>query len=90
MLGDRPHLRDMGLACARSMVKMYDPALGLIPLGRQAEEGAHIGTGETSIDSMQTAPFLYWAAREANDEAMRDVAFHHADRIVNLHLRADD
>ncbi len=90
MLGDRPKLRDNVLACARSLVKMYDPVLGLVPLGSQAEEGAHIGSGETSIDSMQTAPFLYWAAREANDPAMRDVAFHHADRIVGLHLRADD
>lgn len=90
MLGDRPGLRDMALECARSLVKMYDPVLGLIPLGSEAEEGAHIGSAETSIDSMQTAPFLYWAAREANDAAMRDVAFHHADRIVKLHLRADD
>ena len=90
MLGDRPRLRDTGLACARSLVKMYDPMLKLIPLGSQAEEGAHIGSAETSIDSMQTAPFLYWAAREANDAAMREVAFHHADRIVKLHLRADD
>ena len=90
MLGDRPRLREMGLACARSLVKMYDPALQLIPLGGQAEEGSHIGAAETSIDSMQTAPFLYWAAREANDPAMRDVAFHHADRIVALHLRADN
>jgi unsaturated chondroitin disaccharide hydrolase len=90
MLGDRPRLREMGLACARSLVKMYDPVLQLIPLGGQAEEGSHIGTGETSIDSMQTAPFLYWAAHEANDSAMRDIAFHHADRIVALHLRADN
>lgn len=90
MLGDRPRLREMGLACARSLVKMYDPILQLIPLGRQAEEGSHIGTGETSIDSMQTAPFLYWAAKEADDAAMRDIAFHHADRIVALHLRADN
>ena len=90
MLGDRPRLRETGLACARSLVKMYDPVLQLIPLGRQAEEGSHIGTSETSIDSMQTAPFLYWAAKEAGDAAMRDIAFHHADRIVALHLRADN
>ncbi len=90
MLADRPQLRETALACAKSLVKMYNPALGLIPLGSQAEEGAHIGAGETSIDSMQTAPFLYWAARETNDPAMRDVAFHHADRILGLHLRADD
>jgi unsaturated chondroitin disaccharide hydrolase len=90
MLGDRPQLREMALACADSLVKMYDPVLKLIPLGSQAEEGAHIGSGETSIDSMQTAPFLYWAAREANSVAMREVAFNHADRIVGLHLRADN
>jgi unsaturated chondroitin disaccharide hydrolase len=89
LLGDRPRLREMALACARSLVAMYDPVLRLIPLGRQAEEGAHIGSAETSIDSMQAAPFLFWAASEAKDEAMRDVAFHHADRIGALHLRAD-
>lgn len=90
MLGERPRLRDIGLACARSLVKMHDPVLQLIPLGSQAEEGAHIGSAETSIDSMQAAPFLYWAAREAGDAAMREVAFQHADRIVKLHLRTDD
>jgi len=39
---------------------------------------------------MQTAPFLYWAAGEANDANMRDIAHHHADRIVAMHLRADN
>jgi unsaturated chondroitin disaccharide hydrolase len=90
LLRDRPRLREIGLACARSLVAMYEPALGLIPLGRQAEEGAHTGTGETSIDSMQTAPFLYWAASEAGDAAMRDAARHHAGRVLALHLRDDD
>ncbi|MDR7465541.1 MAG: glycosyl hydrolase, partial [Armatimonadota bacterium] len=78
------------LECARSLVKLYDPALRLIPLGRQAEEGSHIGTTETSIDSLQAAPFLFWAARESGDGAMRDAAWNHADRAIALHLRADD
>jgi unsaturated chondroitin disaccharide hydrolase len=90
LLRDRPKMREVALACARSLVGMYDPVLGLIPLGRQAEEGSHIGTAETSIDSMQAAPLLFWAASETTDEAMRDVAFHHADRIGALHLRADN
>jgi len=77
------------LECARSLVKLYDPSLRLIPLGPQAEEGAHIGATETSIDSLQAAPFLFWAAREAGDAAMRDAAFNHADRVIPLHLRAD-
>jgi unsaturated chondroitin disaccharide hydrolase len=90
LLRDRPRLRDIGLACARSLVRMYDPVLQLIPLGSQAEEGSHTGTCETSIDSMQAAPFLFWAAREAGDAAMEEAARHHADRVAALHLRSDD
>jgi len=90
LLRDRPRLREVGLACARSLVRMYDPALRLIPLGNQAEEGSHTGTCETSIDSMQAATFLYWAARQTGDPAMEHAASHHADRVVSLHLRDDD
>ncbi len=90
ILGDRPAFRDMALECARSMVKAFDPTLNLIALGKQAEEGAHIGPGETSIDSMQSATLLYWAAKIANDAPMRTIAFHHADRILSMHLRADN
>ena len=90
MLGDRPDPRAMALECAHAMVRAFDPALGLIALGKQAEEGAHIGTSETSIDSMQSAMLLYWAARTDGDAAMKKIAFQHADRILSLHLRADD
>lgn len=81
--------RGLALLGARSLATLYDPKLRLIPLGRQAEEGAHVGTSETSIDSLQAAPFLFWAAREAGDAALRDVAFSHADRAIALHLRED-
>ena len=90
ILFDDKDARELGLACARSMLPMYDSKLGLIALGSQAEEGAHIGNAETSIDSLQTAPFLYWAARSGGDAAMREVAHHHAKTIIPLHLRADD
>ncbi len=81
--------REIALLAAGSLVDLYDPKLRLIPLGRQAEEGSHIGISETSIDSLQAAPFLFWAAREAADPAMRDIAFNHAARIIPMHLRAD-
>lgn len=90
ILWDDPGARELALACARSLVPMYNPVLKLIPLGSQAEEGAHIGSGETSIDSLQTAPFLFWASRTAGDAKMREVAFHHAETIIPLHLREDD
>ncbi len=71
--------------CAR----LYAPALRLVPLGAQAEEGAHIGATETSIDSLQAAPFLFWAAGATGDAALREVATNHAETIIHLHLRPD-
>ena len=80
--------RDVALACARAYRPLYSPALRLVPLGALAEEGAHTGPAETSIDSLQTAPFLFWAAREGAFE-VRDIALNHAERVIGLHLRDD-
>lgn len=82
--------KDVALAAARSLAAMYNPALKLIPLGSQAEEGGHIGNIETSIDSLHAAPFLFWAARAGGDGAMREVAHHHAATVIPLHLRSDN
>lgn len=80
--------RDVALACARDYRRLYRPALRLVPLGAQAEEGSHIGPAETSIDSLQISPFLFWAAREGAPE-VRDIAVSHAERVIALHLRPD-
>jgi unsaturated chondroitin disaccharide hydrolase len=89
MLHDVPAARDIAVRTAKSLARLYAPALRLVPLGGQAEEGTHIGNTETSIDSLQAAPLLFWAAREAGDAALRDVAVHHAETIIALHLRPD-
>lgn len=90
MFAERPALRAMALECGESLVRQFDAKLGLIPLGGEAEEGAHIGAAETSIDSMQAALFLYWAAKASGKTQMREVARRHAERTLALHLRADD
>ena len=90
ILYDDRDAKDLALAAARSLAAMYDPALKLIPLGSQAEEGGDIGNIETSIDSLHAAPFLFWAARAGGDGALREVAQHHAATIIPLHLRDDD
>lgn len=82
--------KDLALSGARSLTSMYNPALALIPLGSQAEEGGHIGNIETSIDSLQAAPFLFWAARVSADDRMRAIAYRHAATIIPLHQRGDD
>jgi unsaturated chondroitin disaccharide hydrolase len=89
ILHDAPGPREIALETARSLARLYAPALRLVPLGAQAEEGAHVGATETSIDSLQAAPFLFWAAGVTGDATLRDVATHHAETIIHLHLRAD-
>jgi unsaturated chondroitin disaccharide hydrolase len=81
--------REIALSTARSMTRLYAPALRLVPLGAQAEEGGHIGSTETSIDSLQAAPFLFWAAGVTGEPRLREVATHHAETIIALHLRPD-
>ena len=89
ILHDAAATRDIALQTARSFRRLYAPILRLVPLGSQAEEGAHIGGTETSIDSLQTAPFLFWAAGETGDATLRDMAENHAETIIRLHLRDD-
>jgi len=88
LAGDRD-ARDMGIRCAVHLASMYDERLGLIPLGRSAEEGQNVGAAESSIDSLQAGPLLAWAAIEARDERMLDVAVRHTTRVLDIHVRQD-
>jgi len=81
--------REMALEAAASLVHLYNPALGLMPLGAEAEEGSQVGPAESSIDSLFASPFLLWAARETGDGRMREAARSHASRVIELHLRGD-
>lgn len=81
--------REIALAAAGSLIRLYNPRLKLMPLGAEAEEGSHVGPAESSIDSLFATPFLYWSARETGDARMREVARNHAARVIELHLRAD-
>lgn len=81
--------RAMALEAATSLMRLYNPALGLIPLGAEAEEGSQVGPAESSIDSLFASPFLLWAARESGDARMREAARSHARRVIELHLRDD-
>jgi unsaturated chondroitin disaccharide hydrolase len=89
ILHDAPAPREIAVQTARSFTQLYAPALRLVPLGAHAEEGAHTGATETSIDSLQAAPLLFWAAGATDDGALREIAENHATTIIDLHLRAD-
>ena len=89
ILHDAAAPREIAVATARSLARLYSPVLRLVPLGAQAEEGGHIGNSETSIDSLQAARLLVWAAGVTGEARLQDVARHHAETIIRLHLRPD-
>ena len=45
--------------------------------------------GWVIIDSMMNIPLLYWAADECKNIAFKQIAMHHADSILNNHIRPD-
>jgi unsaturated chondroitin disaccharide hydrolase len=89
ILHDALEPREIAVQTASSLARLYAPALKLIPLGAQAEEGAHIGNTETSIDSLQAATLLFWAAGATGDTRLREAATNHAETVIQLHLRSD-
>ncbi|MDE5445635.1 glycosyl hydrolase [Bradyrhizobium hipponense] len=82
--------REAALSAAKSLQEMFDPRLGLIPLGNDAEEASAVGTAESSIDSLQATGLLYWASDQLGDSRMEEVANAHMRRVLEIHVRQDD
>lgn len=79
----------MAEEAAGSLVAQFDPALGLIPLGPEAEEAGETGSAFSSIDSLQASPLLYWAADRTGNRQFRDCADRHMERVFRIHCRPD-
>lgn len=79
----------VALEAAESLLGQFDPALGLIPLGKDAEEHGEVGRAFSSIDSLQAAPLLFWAGRKTGNRTYRDYACAHTTRVLDIHCRAD-
>ena len=45
--------------------------------------------GWVIIDSMMNIPLLYWATKETNNVAFKQIAMHHADKTIEHHIRPD-
>jgi unsaturated chondroitin disaccharide hydrolase len=79
----------LALDAAQSLKGQFDPKLGLIPLGGDAEESEDVGNSFSSIDSLQAVPLLYWAAAKTGDASYADVAARHTTRVLEVHMRKD-
>jgi unsaturated chondroitin disaccharide hydrolase len=81
--------RTVALEAAASLARQFDPRLGLIPLGKDAEEAGEVGKAFSSIDSLQAVPLLLWAADRTGDASYREVAIPHLTRVLDIHCRPD-
>lgn len=67
----------------------FDPRLGLIPLGAEAEEAHTVGAGEANIDGLAAVPLLLFATGTTGDATLRDRALRHTLRSAALCVRDD-
>ena len=79
----------VALEAAESLLGQFDSALGLIPLGKDAEEHGEVGRAFSSIDSLQASPLLFWAGRKTGNRAYENAARAHTTRVLDIHCRAD-
>lgn len=84
-----PDAAALALEAAGSLKSQFDPKLGLIPLGGDAEESEDVGNSFSSIDSLQATPLLFWAAGKTGDSSYADVAARHTTRVLDIHMRQD-
>ncbi len=81
--------RDLALAAAGRLAEDFDPRLGLIPLGVEAEEAHTVGAGEANIDGLAAVPLLLFAAGSGGEAGLRDRAVAHTLRSAALCIRDD-
>ena len=86
--GDAP-AGDLAGAAAERLAADFDPRLGLIPLGAQAEEAHTVGASEANIDGLAAVPLLLFAAGAGGGAGLRDRALRHTLRSAELCIRED-
>ncbi|MDE0057656.1 MAG: glycoside hydrolase family 88 protein [Defluviicoccus sp.] len=81
--------RDLALAASGRLAGDFDPRLGLIPLGAEAEEAHTVGASEANIDGLAAVPLLLFAAQSGGEPVLRDRALAHTLRSAALCVRDD-
>jgi unsaturated chondroitin disaccharide hydrolase len=81
--------REVALEGAKGLAASFNPKAGVLPLGNEAEEASDVGRGESSIDGVQGAALLVWAAQETGDRSLHEMAVGHARRHVEFCIRED-
>jgi unsaturated chondroitin disaccharide hydrolase len=86
-IGKDPACRDLALRAADRLAGMVNPAVGVIPVGSQAEIAS--GLDDVTIDCMGNLPLLWWAWKTTGEGRFLEVAVSHADRTAAWHVKED-
>ncbi len=79
-----PHYREVLIQGARTLSTRFRPEVGLI---RSWDHGTR--KYPVIIDNMMNLELLAWAAREADEPHLRDIAIQHANNTLKNHFRPD-
>jgi unsaturated chondroitin disaccharide hydrolase len=82
-----PECRDLALQAADRLAGMANPAVGMIPVGCQAEIAA--GLDDVTIDCLVNLTLLWWAWKTTGEERFKAVAVSHTDRTMEWHVDKD-
>ena len=83
-LTGNPESRERNLHAAAILAARFNHEMQCIKAWN--DEGYH---GCVIIDSMMNIPLLYWAEKETENVAYRQIAMRHADTLLKNHIRPD-
>jgi len=78
---------DLAIQAADRLAAMWLPAIGVIPVGVQAEIAA--GLDDVTIDCMLNLPLLWWVWQATGEERFRKIGMAHADRTAGWNVKED-
>jgi unsaturated chondroitin disaccharide hydrolase len=84
--GDRA-FRDAALSAAHSLATRFHDRGDYIQAWDEAEDPIH--AGRTIVDTVMNLPLLLWAADEAGESALREIALRVAETTARHHVRSD-
>lgn len=85
-LTNNSQYKDILLTAASSLMKRYNPKVGLI---RSWDFNKENWQYPVIIDNMMNLELLFWAAKQSNDSAMYQAAVSHATKTMKYHFRPD-
>ena len=90
-LTKNPAYKDILIQSARSALKRYDPAVGVIQSWNARKSIGKKNDWEypVIIDNMMNLELLFFASKVTKDRSFRDVAISHAEKTMKNHIRPD-